>query len=114
MYFITLGYQHFVAVASHYHGSRLFGVLETSTTPDGLPVEVATLPAVLLVGRATQLVTDLDKLEYALLTANELTPATLPYYLSSNKPLMVMLVTSSNSLVMKTATNLYPLVTWLD
>jgi len=108
-----LGYQHFVAVASRYHGSRLFGVLETSTTPSGLPIEVATLPAVLLVGGATQLVTDLSKLEYALISANELTPETLPNYLSSNKPLMVLVVTSSNSLV-KTAANLYPLVTWLD
>ena len=109
-----IGYQKFLAVASRYHGRRLFGVLETSTTPEGLPVEVTTLPAVILVGgAAAKLVTDIDKLEYALITANELTPATLPYFLSTNKPLMVLVVPSSNSLVEQTA-YLYPVVTWLD
>ena len=100
-------------MASRYRGSRLFGVLKTSTTPEGLPVEVTTLPAVILVGGAAQLVTNLDKLDYALITANELTPATLPYFFSTNKPLMVLVTSSSNSLV-ETAAGLYPVVTWLD
>ena len=108
-----VGYQNFVAVASRYHGSRLFSVLETSTVPEGLPIKVTTLPAVILVGKAPQLVTDLDNLEYALLTANELTPATLPYYVSTKKALMVMVATAPNPLV-ETAVNHYPLVTWLD
>ena len=109
----AIDYQKFLAVASRYHGSRLFGVLKTSTAPEGLPVEVTTLPAVILVGGAAKLVTDLDKLEYALITANELTPSTLPYFLSANKPLMLLVVPSSNSLVETTAT-LYPVVAWLD
>ena len=100
-------------MASRYRGSRLFGVLKTSTTPEGLPVEVTTLPAVILVGGAAKLVTDLDKLEYALITANELTPSTLPYFFATNKPLMVLVVPSSNSLLETTA-NLYPLVAWVD
>lgn len=108
-----IGYQNFAAVAYRYHGNRLFGVLETIATPKGLPVEVTTLPAVVLVGGAPKVVTDLNKLEYALITANELTPATIPYYLSTDKPLMVLVTTSSNSLI-QAAANLYPLVTWLD
>ena len=100
-------------MASRYHGHRLFSVLESSTIPEGLPVEVTTLPTALLVGGAPQVITDLDKLEYALLTANELTPESLPYYLSADKPLMVLVVTSTNSLV-ETAASLYPIVTWLD
>lgn len=109
----TASYQNFVDVASRYHGHRLFSVLESSTIPEGLPVEVTTLPTALLVGGAPQVTTDLDKLEYALLTANELTPESLPYYLSADKPLMVLVVTSTNSLV-ETAASLYPIVTWLD
>ena len=100
-------------MASRYRGSRLFGVLETSTAPEGLPVEVTTLPAVILVGGALKLVTDLDQLKYALISANELTPTTMPYFLSANKPLMVLVVPSPNALV-ETIANVYPLVTWLD
>jgi len=108
-----IGYQKFLAVASRYRGNRLFGVLETSTAPKALPVEVTTLPAVILVGGATKLVTDLDKLKYALISANELTPTTMPYFLSADKPLMVLVVSSPNSL-METIATVYPLVTWLD
>ena len=107
----AIGYQNFMDVASHYHGSRLFGVFESSAIPKGLPVEVTTLPAALVVGGAPQVVTDLDKLEYALLTAKELTPETLPNLISTGKPLMVFVVASPNSLL-ETAANLYPLVTW--
>ena len=109
----AIGYQNFIDVASRYHGSRLFGVFESSAIPEGLPVEVTTLPAVLVVGGAPQVVSNLDKLEYALLTAKELTPETLPYLISTKKPLMVFVVTSPTSLL-ETAANLYPLVTWLD
>lgn len=110
----AIGYQKFSVVASHYHGSRLFGVLETSTPPEGLPIEITTLPAVVLVGGAPQLITDLEKLEYALLTAKELTPSTLPYYLSTGRVLMVLVITASSNSLVEAATNLYPLVTWLD
>ena len=107
---MTIGYQKFLTVASRYHGSRLFGVY----TSEELPIEHTRLPQVMLVGRGTtKVVTDFDKLEDALITANELTPATLPYFLSANKPLMVLVVSSPNSL-METTANLYPLVTWLD
>ena len=109
----AIGYQNFIDVASRYHGSRLFGVFESNTIPEGLPAKVTTLPAALLVGGAPQVITDLDKLEYALLTAKELTPETLPHLLSTRNPLMVLVMTSPNSLV-ETAANLYPLVTWLD
>ena len=108
-----IGYQKFLVLASCYRGNRLFGVLETSTAPEGLPVEVTSLPAVILVGGATKLVTDLDQLKYALISANELIPTTMPYFLSADKPLMVLVVSSPNSLV-ETVASVYPLVTWLD
>ena len=92
----------------------MFGVLEASVAPEGLPVEVTTLPAAILVGGPPRLVTDLDRLEYTLLAANELTPSTLPYYLSTGKPLLALVVTSSSTTLVETAANLYPLVTWLD
>ena len=88
-------------------------MFKSSAIPGELPVEITTLPAVLLVGGVPQVVTDLDKLEYALPTAKEFTPETLPNLISTGKPLMVFVVASPNSLL-EMAANLYPLVTWLD
>jgi len=104
-------------MAARYHGRRLFGILVTSDVPKDLPVEVTKLPAVFKVeGWGSQLVTDPEQLEATLLSTNELTPETLPYYFSVKEPILVLVVDEEANFhhLVDLAANLYPLVTWMN
>ena len=111
------GYHQFLSTAAHYHGRKLFGVLVTSEVPEDLPVEVTKLPVVFMVdGRGPQLVADPEQLETTLLSTNELTPETLPYYFSVKKPLLVLVVNEETNFhpLVELAASHYPLVTWMN
>ena len=92
-------------------------MLVSSEVPGDLPVEVTKLPAVIKVESwGSQLVTDPEQLETTLLSSSELTPETLPRYISVRKPLLVLVVNDETDFrpLVEVAANLYPLVTWMN